>query len=233
VALTLDLIRAPRLDLVLFSAQFLDALIAGDRSGAQKLVGFSLDDELFGGEPDDDAQFFEMRRDQVRRDASWAPWSLRAVVLRETNAMIGYANFHGPPGVNDSETPGAAEVGYTIFAAHRDRGFATETAGALLEWARREHGVTPRSAVCLARYDRELAPGESAELVFKMPRVPVPRKEAAPRRVHGWPRRPSCHRWDLWSRPPPYRRTGPCRFASFPGKDTLVAGWPRDPEGRS
>jgi RimJ/RimL family protein N-acetyltransferase len=142
VALTLDLIRGPRLDLILLSAQFLDALIAGDRSGAQKLVAFSLDDELFSGEPDDDAQFFEMRRDQVRRDASWAPWSLRAVVLRETNAMVGYANFHGPPGVNDSETPGAAEVGYTIFAAHRDRGFATETAGALLEWARREHGVT-------------------------------------------------------------------------------------------
>lgn len=142
MALTLDLIRGPRLDLILLSAQFLDALIAGDGSGAQKLVAFTLDDELFGSEPDDDPQFFKMRRDQVRRDASWAPWSLRAIVLRETNAMVGCANFHGPPGVNDTQTPGAAEVGYTIFAAHRDRGFATETAGAMFEWARREHGVT-------------------------------------------------------------------------------------------
>ena len=141
MALTLDYIRAPRLDLVLLSAQFLDALIAGDKSGAQKLASFALDDELFRTEPDGDPEFFRMRRDQVRRDASWAPWSLRAIVSRDANAMVGCATFHGPPGVNDTETAGAAEVGYTVFAAHRNRGFATETAKAMLAWAHREHGV--------------------------------------------------------------------------------------------
>ena len=136
-----DLIRTPRLDLVLLTAQFGDALVAGDQAGAQRLVDFTVADDLFTGDPDD-REFYGLRRDQVRRDPSWAAWSLRAVVLREAQAMVGYANFHGPPGVNDTQTAGAAEIGYTIFALYRGRGFATEVARAMLDWAHREHGVT-------------------------------------------------------------------------------------------
>jgi [ribosomal protein S5]-alanine N-acetyltransferase len=141
VADTSDLVRAPRLDLVLLSGDFCDALVAGDRVAAQRLVDFAVADDLFIDDPDD-REFYALRRDQVRRDSSWAAWSLRAVVLREAQVMIGYVNFHGPPGVNDTGTAGAAEVGYTIFAGYRGRGFATEVARAMLDWARREHGVT-------------------------------------------------------------------------------------------
>jgi RimJ/RimL family protein N-acetyltransferase len=64
------------------------------------------------------------------------------MVLREAEpAMAGYANFHGPPGVNDLGRPGAAEVGYTVFPAYRSRGIATEAARAMIGWAVREHGV--------------------------------------------------------------------------------------------
>jgi len=31
--------------------------------------------------------YFGMRRDQVLRDASWAPWSQRAIVSRAENAI--------------------------------------------------------------------------------------------------------------------------------------------------
>jgi RimJ/RimL family protein N-acetyltransferase len=55
--------------------------------------------------------------------------------------MVGSASFHGPPGVNALATPGAAEVGYTIFPEFRGRGYATETCQAFLEWARREHHI--------------------------------------------------------------------------------------------
>ena len=82
------------------------------------------------------------RRDQIAEHADWLPWSLRAIVLREPErTMVGYANFHGPPGVNDLGRPGAAETGYTVFPAYRGRGFATETAQAMMDWAAREHGV--------------------------------------------------------------------------------------------
>jgi RimJ/RimL family protein N-acetyltransferase len=56
--------------------------------------------------------------------------------------MAGFANFHGPPGVNTLMTPGAAEMGYTVFAAHRGNGYATEVAQAMMDWAASEHGVT-------------------------------------------------------------------------------------------
>ena len=134
-------VRSARLDLVLLSPPLMDAIVAGDRRAAQALAGFVLADELFSGDPEDGA-YFGMRRGQVLRDASWAPWSQRAIVLRHENVMIGSATFHGPPGVNDTSTPGAAEVGYEVYPAYRGRGFATEAGRALIDWARREHGVS-------------------------------------------------------------------------------------------
>jgi len=134
-------IRSERLDLVLLSEPLMDAIVAGDGRVAQVLAGFTLAEELFSGDPGDVA-YFSMRRNQVLRDASWAPWSQRAIVLRDENVMIGTATFHGPPGVDDTSTPGAAEAGYEVFPAYRGRGFATEAARALIDWAHREHAVS-------------------------------------------------------------------------------------------
>ena len=66
---------------------------------------------------------------------------MRAIVSRDEQRMVGATTFHGPPGINDLHTPGAAEVGYTVFPEFRRRGYATETCRTMLEWARREHGV--------------------------------------------------------------------------------------------
>ena len=55
--------------------------------------------------------------------------------------MVGYVNFHGPPGVNDTMSAGALELGWTVFPAERRRGYATETANALMDWANREHRI--------------------------------------------------------------------------------------------
>ena len=54
----------------------------------------------------------------------------------------GTANFHGPPGINDTDTAGAVEVGYEIYEAYRGSGFATEVALAMIHWAHQEHGIT-------------------------------------------------------------------------------------------
>ena len=116
----------------------LDAFLSGDREGALRRLDFAVPDEF----PGEYVWIVRLRRDQLRQRLEWLPWSLRAVVLREPErVMIGYANFHGPPGVNDLGVAGAAETGYTIFAAHRGQGFATELAQAMMDWAAREHGV--------------------------------------------------------------------------------------------
>ncbi len=118
--------------------ELLDAFLAGDRAAARALVDFAIPAEF----PGDALDLVRFRRGQISERPAWLPWSLRAVVLREPQRlMVGYANFHGPPGVNDLGVANAAETGYTIFAAHRGQGFATELAQAMMDWAAREHGV--------------------------------------------------------------------------------------------
>lgn len=126
------------------SPDLLDAFISGDRAAALRLVDFAIPDEFLDnalgvGWP---AALIRLRRDQIRDRPEWQPWSLRAIVAREPErVMVGYANFHGPPGVNDLMSPGAAEAGYTVFAPYRGHGYATEVAEAMMDWAAREHGV--------------------------------------------------------------------------------------------
>ena len=57
--------------------------------------------------------------------------------------MIGHIGFHGRPGdpALDPWCPGGAEFGYTVFEPERRRGFATEAARGLMDWATQEHAV--------------------------------------------------------------------------------------------
>ena len=154
----MEAIRSRRLDLVSLPLETLDLFAAADRAAAQGSVDFAIPDEF----PAEAQALVRLRRDQVRAHSGWLPWSLRAIVLREPErAMVGYANFHGPPGVNDLMAPDAAETGYTVFAAHRSKGYATEVAQAMMDWARTEYGVThfisgvePRNAASLRVNDK-------------------------------------------------------------------------------
>lgn len=131
----LDIIHGPRLDLVLLPGDVLDACIAGDLALAAKLAGFAPPAEFA------DDEWVAMRRNQVLADPNWAPWSIRALVTRDDGRMVGSTSFHGPPGDNSLDDPNAAEMGYTVFAEFRNRGYATETGRAMIGWAAREHGI--------------------------------------------------------------------------------------------
>ena len=71
------------------------------------------------------------------RDPGAQKWLVRALVRRRDATMIGHAGFHGPPGSNGLAAD-KVELGYTVFPAFRGRGYATEAAVALMEWAARE-----------------------------------------------------------------------------------------------
>ena len=133
----MSVIKGTRLDLVVLNGELLDACLAGDLPRAHQLARFAFPDDF----PSLARELISMRRAQVLADPAWEPWSLRAMVLRDQHRMVGFANFHGPPGNNDVGIPGAAEVGYTVFPEFRCQGYATETCRAMLEWARREHDV--------------------------------------------------------------------------------------------
>jgi RimJ/RimL family protein N-acetyltransferase len=132
-------ITSDRLELILLSPQAIDALLEGRHADAER----ELDASIPAGWPDEhDAGFLRYRQRQLERAPQAEPWLVRAVILREpVRTMIGHAGFHGQPGVNGKQDPGGVELGYTIFEPHRGRGYATEAARALMDWAEAERGI--------------------------------------------------------------------------------------------
>jgi len=135
----------------------LDAFVDGNAMRVRELIDYSVPADF----PGSAAEVLEIRRIQLAADPAWAPWSVRAIVRRDGRVMVGFVNFHGPPGTNDIEAAGAAELGWTVFPEHRRRGYATETARRLMDWAREEHGVrrfisstTPNNAPSLRVHEK-------------------------------------------------------------------------------
>jgi RimJ/RimL family protein N-acetyltransferase len=133
------IIRSVRLDLVPLPPDFLEATLAGDRGRLDALLAAAVPEDWPppGG-------LLRMRLDQLRADPAIQPWLLRGLVLRAERRMIGHAGFHAAPGGAHLEpyAPGGAELGYSVFERDRGRGYATEAATALIDWAQRAHGVT-------------------------------------------------------------------------------------------
>jgi len=65
------------------------------------------------------------------------PWQFGfAVIHKIDNVLIGMAGFPGPPDSN-----GVAEIAYSIAPAYRSKGYATEVAQALIDFATRDSRV--------------------------------------------------------------------------------------------
>jgi [ribosomal protein S5]-alanine N-acetyltransferase len=135
----------------------LAAFVDGNAARARELVDYSMPDDF----PGTASEVLELRRIQLAADPARLPWSMRAMVRRDGRVMVGFVNFHGPPGVNDIEAEDAAELGWTVFPDHRRQGYATETALRLMDWARSEYGVrrfisstTPENAPSLRVHEK-------------------------------------------------------------------------------
>jgi [ribosomal protein S5]-alanine N-acetyltransferase len=132
-------IRTTRLDLVPMTAAFIEASLRGDRDEAERLIAAIVPDVWANEGP-----WVRRRLDQLREDPTLQPWLLRAVVLRSESRMVGHIGFHARPGEKylDELAPGGVEFGYTVFEEWRRRGYASEAAERLMDWAHRLHGVT-------------------------------------------------------------------------------------------
>jgi RimJ/RimL family protein N-acetyltransferase len=131
-------IQTPRLALVLLTEEFLAASLEADRAAADSLVDFAVPPDWF-----DKRDFIHLRRYQLAVDPEYAPWCVRAIVLKSTNAMIGHIGFHEPPNSHHlvKYGPNAIEFGYTIYPAFRRQGYATEAVRGLITWAANDAGI--------------------------------------------------------------------------------------------
>jgi ribosomal-protein-alanine N-acetyltransferase len=132
-------ISSERLDLILLSAQAMEALVEGRAADVER----ELDATIPADWPDEhDARFLRYRLRQLEGAPGTEPWLVRAVILRgPARTMIGHAGFHGQPGTNGKQDPEAVELGYSIFEPHRGHGYAAEAAQALMDWASEEKGI--------------------------------------------------------------------------------------------
>ncbi len=122
-------IRTERLSLVLLHEAALEALARRDHREACRLQGVDLPAEFPALDGSDDF-FLKVQLERLRANPDLRAWCARLMVRRSDGAVAGHCGFHGPP-----RAVGRAEIGYTVFPAHRGQGLATEAAAALVAWA--------------------------------------------------------------------------------------------------
>jgi RimJ/RimL family protein N-acetyltransferase len=124
------------IELVPMTPDFVAAVLDGRREEAGALLGIELPDEF---PSEGEKGFLGLRLRQMREDERFQTWCPHAVVLG--GQMVGHAGYHGPPGVNSTQNPGAVEFGYRIFPPYRGRGYASQAAKMLMDLAGQRAGI--------------------------------------------------------------------------------------------
>jgi RimJ/RimL family protein N-acetyltransferase len=121
-------IHTTRLRLALMRTEALSSLLEGDAVTAGEFQGVAIPSAFLDSVNE---SFLTRYLEQMLLRPSRQGWGVRAIIREHDGLVIGHCGFHGPP-----EVIGRAEIGYTIFEAYRENGYATEAARGLVDWAR-------------------------------------------------------------------------------------------------
>lgn len=149
-------IETNRLVLRLVPLAGLAATAAKDVEACHRLIGRNLHKDWF-----EDAWVSGLRLDQWKEDHDYAPWSIRAIVLKKTGEVVGNINCHDKPIAFEHRGVIAPciEIGYSIFPPWRRQGLATEAITGLAAFAALRGVLFIRLSI---------APGNAASLRLAM-----------------------------------------------------------------
>ena len=123
-----------RLTLIPVTLEAIEAVIAGDKPRAERVVGAAFPAEWPNRELLE--RGFPFSLDAIRADPVTRLWGDTLVLAREgPRRVLGSVVFHGKP------TDGVAEVGYGIEEGSRGKGLAVEATRACVDWALEQPGV--------------------------------------------------------------------------------------------
>ena len=124
-----------RLDLIPFTADGIDALLAGDEARPSQQTGVSFPTPLRPPPLLEDV--LPLVRTRLRAEPATLGWWTWLTVDRVTQRVTGAIGFGGPPDAN-----GAVMIGYATYPGADRRGYASEATRALIAWALAQPGVT-------------------------------------------------------------------------------------------
>ena len=119
-------IRTNRLTLSVFTADAIDAMLAGDALRLNAITAAAFPQPLSAPPLMED--MLPNVRDRMRSDPAQEGWWAWVVVRRDTGQAVGCVGLGGPP-----NEEGTVVMGYATYPGAEGHGFATEAAEGLLD----------------------------------------------------------------------------------------------------
>ncbi len=127
-------IETDRLALTPLSAAASRAVMAEDGRAADGATGVLWPDPFVV--PPLIAEHLDWISDRVGRNPAEAPWWIWSLARSGDRRVVGAAGFGGPP-----DAGGRVTLGYAVYPDWERRGYASEAARALVDWALLQPGV--------------------------------------------------------------------------------------------
>jgi len=132
------MIKAQRLHLIAATPELIQKDIEGHAALGEALdaiVPDSWPPDLYGSR----AMQFALEQLGEISERGWWFWYL--LTAAQPAELVGICGFKGRP-----DASGSVEIGYSVLAEHRRRGYATEAVACLVAWAFLHHNVTEVTA---------------------------------------------------------------------------------------
>jgi RimJ/RimL family protein N-acetyltransferase len=132
-------LETQRLRLIPFTLELKKVTLA-ERARLPEMLGVAIPDAWPGADMLEALPFFI---EVMEKDPAGLVWD-GIIVHKADQVVIGGIGFHGPP-----DEAGRVEIGYNIIPAYEGKGYATEMARRVIEWAFQTPGIQVITAECL------------------------------------------------------------------------------------